>query len=154
MRYCEYYCNEDISLVENYELAKADNFKGWSCHHKLEALYCSRDLKKMKLYLRRPARELIFLRQKGKDSLGHFYWPHVDMGREKGCTTWSKGKKLEYVSEANRKRHSTKAMQTPEAIAKMAKTMSTLKWYNNGVKNVRRVDCPEGFVPGRLTPWQ
>ena len=154
MRFCENYCVEDISLVENYELAKAENFKGWAVHHKLEAFYCSKDLKKMKLYFMRPARELIFLRQKGNDKYSHFYWPQTGMGRDKGCVTWSKGKKLAYVSELNRKRNSTDVMHNPEVIAKMAKTISTLKWYNNGIKNVRRVDCPEGFVPGRLTPWQ
>ncbi len=25
-----------------------------------------------------------------------------------------------------------------------------LKWYNNGIKNIRAKECPEGFVPGRL----
>ena len=31
-----YYCSEDISLIENYEKAKTDNFKGWVMHHRLE----------------------------------------------------------------------------------------------------------------------
>ena len=29
-------CKDDISLVENYDLALADNFKGWVMHHRLE----------------------------------------------------------------------------------------------------------------------
>ena len=30
-RYCKDYKN-----IENYEMAAADNFKGWDCHHRLE----------------------------------------------------------------------------------------------------------------------
>lgn len=30
------YCCEDISKIENYELAKRDNFSGWVIHHRLE----------------------------------------------------------------------------------------------------------------------
>ena len=29
------YCKE-YQKIENYELAKADNFKGWEIHHRLE----------------------------------------------------------------------------------------------------------------------
>ena len=29
------YCDE-IENVENYDLAKADNFEDWNCHHRLE----------------------------------------------------------------------------------------------------------------------
>lgn len=28
------------------------------------------------------------------------------------------------------------------------------KWYNNGIVNVRRRECPEGFVPGRISRAQ
>lgn len=31
----EYFCPERYVEIENYELAKADNFKGWICHHRL-----------------------------------------------------------------------------------------------------------------------
>ena len=27
------YCCEPLENIENYDLAKADNFKGWHCHH-------------------------------------------------------------------------------------------------------------------------
>ena len=30
------YCCEDISKIENYEIAKRDNFRGWVIHHRLE----------------------------------------------------------------------------------------------------------------------
>lgn len=56
------------ALIENYEKAKADNFKGWDCHHRLElhpdgSLRFTREsLIKLDLYLNRPAQELIFLK--------------------------------------------------------------------------------------------
>lgn len=61
----------DIENVENYEKAKADNFKGWCCHHRLEThnsdgerrvVNITRDeLKALDMYFNRPAEELIFL---------------------------------------------------------------------------------------------
>ena len=66
---CEYtakkYCCEDLSLIENYELAINDTTQMWDCHHRGEVLPCGRfsidDLKKFGLYYKRPAAELIFL---------------------------------------------------------------------------------------------
>lgn len=40
-----------------------------------------------------------------------------------------------------------------ESIMKMANSLKKLKWYNNGIKNVRTEECPEGFVPGRIS-WK
>ena len=37
-----------------------------------------------------------------------------------------------------------------DAIKSISKTMSTLKWWNNGIHQVRSVECPEGYVHGRL----
>lgn len=54
-------------LIENYELAKADNFKGWDCHHRLElhpdysVRFNKKSLQDLDLYYNRPANELIFL---------------------------------------------------------------------------------------------
>ena len=59
------FCCEDISLIENYNLAIADTTQTWECHHRGEILPCGRfsrdDLKKFGLYFNRPAAELIFL---------------------------------------------------------------------------------------------
>ena len=59
------YCCEDLSLIENYELAINDTTQTWDCHHRGEILPCGRfsidDLKKFGLYFNRPASELIFL---------------------------------------------------------------------------------------------
>ena len=59
------YCCDDISLIENYELAITDTSQIWECHHKAEILPCGvysiADLEKFGLYWHRPASELILL---------------------------------------------------------------------------------------------
>ena len=63
--YAKSFCCEDISLIENYELAINDPTQTWHCHHRGEILPCGRfsrdDLKKFGLYFNRQAAELIFL---------------------------------------------------------------------------------------------
>ena len=70
LEYYKRYC-KDIEDVENYEKAKADNFKGWDCHHRLETHTSDGDRREvditrkelvaLDMYLSRPAEELIFL---------------------------------------------------------------------------------------------
>lgn len=59
------FCKEDISLIENYDKAIADNTQTWDCHHRLEIqgkkILSVKELKEQKLYYKRPACELIFL---------------------------------------------------------------------------------------------
>ena len=70
MRNFERLC-KDYKSIENYEKAKADNFKGWNCHHRLETHnsdgkrravdITTAELKTLNMYYNRPASELIFL---------------------------------------------------------------------------------------------
>ena len=70
-------CNPE--QIENYEAAKADDFKGWHCHHRLEThtsdgkkrlVNLTRDeLIEMDMYYNRPASELIFLKASDHISL-------------------------------------------------------------------------------------
>lgn len=64
-RYARKFCCEDLSLIENYDKAIADQTQTWDCHHRGEILPCGRfkakHLKKFNLYYNRPANELIFL---------------------------------------------------------------------------------------------
>lgn len=61
------YREEEQHLIENYELAKADNFEGWVLHHRLEfdlegnEVHTPKTLKKLKMYWRRPYFELIYM---------------------------------------------------------------------------------------------
>ena len=61
------YCSEDISLIENYHEAIADEERTWDIHHRRESdsegrtLFTGKQLIEMGLYYKRPASELIFL---------------------------------------------------------------------------------------------
>ena len=68
--YSKRFCKEP-EKIENYEKAKADNFKGWRCHHRLETHTSDgerravditpAELQALGMYWYRPASELIFL---------------------------------------------------------------------------------------------
>jgi hypothetical protein len=57
----------ELELIENDEKAKADNFKGWIIHHRLELTIngehalTQKELKRLKMYYHRPYYELIYL---------------------------------------------------------------------------------------------
>ena len=61
-------------LIENYELAKKGNFKGWDCHHRLETHtsdgekrlvdLTKEELKALDMYYNRPPQELIYLKKR------------------------------------------------------------------------------------------
>ena len=59
------YCSEDISKIENYDLAINDDTQTWCCHHRLEiqgnVKRTARELSMCGLYWNRPADELILL---------------------------------------------------------------------------------------------
>ena len=72
----EDYCCEQLELVENYAAAKAENFKGWCIHHRLEiqpdgTRMSRQELKDKDLYFNRPASELVFMRCEEHTSLHH-----------------------------------------------------------------------------------
>lgn len=60
------FCKDDISKIENYELAIQDKSM-WHCHHRLELTlnnekaHSKEDLKRLGMYFNRPYFELIFL---------------------------------------------------------------------------------------------
>ncbi len=107
----ERYC-DDIENVENYEKAKADDFKGWACHHRLELVatggvcdVCRQGLIDWNVYWHRPADELIFLTTKEhtllhKPNKGN----HHSEETKKKISGALKGKKLGPCSEETRKR--------------------------------------------------
>lgn len=95
-RYCKNFYN-----IENYEKAKADNFNGWECHHRLEThtsdgeirpVYITADeLNALGMYYNIPAQELIFLTKSEHVSLHN-------RGRHYSEETKRK------ISEANKRR--------------------------------------------------
>ena len=66
----KYYC-KDYENIENYDKAKADDFKNWEVHHRLETHnsdgerrlvdITADELKALDMYYNRPADELIFM---------------------------------------------------------------------------------------------
>ena len=64
----KYYRINEQHLIENYEFAKKDNFKGWHLHHRLELTLegepalTYKELKRMGMYYNRPYFELIYLK--------------------------------------------------------------------------------------------
>jgi hypothetical protein len=133
MRNFEYYCN-DFENIENYDKAKADNFKGWHCHHRLETHNSDgerrlvdishKELKALNMYYHRPANELIFLSDKehlrlhNKGNQYHKGMHHSEDAKKKmseslkGKPSGMKGKHLsdvakEKISEAKKGKPST-----------------------------------------------
>ena len=66
-KFAKRYCCEDISLIENYQEAIADQTRMWDIHHRRECddegrtLFTCKRLVEMNLYFNRPASELIFV---------------------------------------------------------------------------------------------
>ena len=151
----EKYCCEDITKIQNYAAANTDTTQMWDCHHKLEMFYTRQELKDMHRYHKVPSRELVIVTKKQ-----HWWWPHKGraLGSEKmkgnkngaGHSAWNKGLTMpEDFIEKNRKAHLGKC-HTSATKAKVSKAMKNMSWWNNGVKNVRARECPEGFVKGRI----
>ena len=66
-RNAKLFCSEDVSLIENYNQAIADEERVWDVHHRRECdsegrtLFTKKQLIEMNLYFKRPASELIFV---------------------------------------------------------------------------------------------
>ena len=95
--YLKNYCSEPLELVENYQQAEADGFKGWCIHHRLEiqpdgTRVSAKELIDQNLYYGRPASELVFMRREEHISL---HW----LGKHRSAETCKK------IAEANKGKH-------------------------------------------------
>ena len=103
------YCNDDITQIENYELAINDNTQTWECHYRRETDegLSVKQLVEQNLYFHRPTNELIFLTKAEHTRLHNHNRQSGMYGRKhseetkrkqseshKGITTWNKGKNL------------------------------------------------------------
>ena len=153
----EKFCKEP-EKIENYEKAKADNFKGWECHHRLETHtsdgerrivdITKKELISLGMYYNRPANELIFLTIKEH----HEYLKGKKRSAETkkklreahlGQIPWNKGKHTQPKSDETRRRMS-------ESNKGKNIWSKGRHWYNNGIINIRAKECPDGFTPGQL----
>ena len=170
-RYCKDYEN-----IENYQKAKADDFVGWHCHHRLETHNSDgerrpvdisyKELKALGMYYQRPASELIFLESREHNTLHH---------KGKFASEETKNKHREATKGKNNpmygKKHSEEAKKKMSECHKGKKLSEEHKnklreahkgkhigntnvrgrhWYNNGKISKRAKECPDGFVPGRI----
>lgn len=97
----KYYC-KDYENIENYEKAKADNFKGWHCHHRLETHnsdgerrlvdITAAELNALDMYYNRPSEELIFMTICEHSRL-HMKGKHLSEETKKKIGEASKGNK-------------------------------------------------------------
>lgn len=159
------YCCEDVSLIENYDIAVKDSTQTWVCHHKLEIQneisVSIKELKEKNLYWKRLASELIFLTRSEHTKLhgkNISKETRIKIGI-KSKQSW-KNNEIRH-KEASVRGHSMKGKiiktseqckMNSEARKRYWKTHN-LKWFNNGEISIRREQCPNGFVPGMLYKW-
>ena len=134
----KYYC-KDYENIENYEKAKADDFKGWCCHHRKGVYIQTEELQKLGMYYGRPAEELIFL------TVSEHQYLHKKGKKRKHMSDEAKIKlssslKGRHFSEEHRKKLSEAAKEKHKGM----------HWYNNNITEKFCYECPPGFVPGRI----
>ena len=175
MKYFEKYC-KDYENIENYQKAKADDFKNWEVHHRLETHtsdgerrlvdITADELKALDMYWHRPAEELIFLTIYEHSSL---HKPSEET--RKKMSDAKKGKKnpnygKQFSEETRKKMSDAKkgkknhnygkqfSEETKKKLSEAHKGQNIwtkcTHWYNNGKINIRAKQCPDGFVPGKL----
>ena len=134
------YCNEDISLIENFDKAVNDKEQSWDCHHRRELETSRKQLIEIGEYFSRPASELIFLTKAEHNSL------HKKNNKN------MRGKHLsEYAKRKMSIAKKNMSEETKRKISEATKYKNIGRsWFNNGIKNVFVKECPEGFVKGRL----
>ena len=163
------FCKEP-EKIENYEKAKADNFKGWHCHHRLETHtpdgkrrdvdISHRDLIALGMYYNRPASELIFLPasehnayKKGKPRSEETRRKIAEAHKGKPKSAEHK-KKLSEAAKGNKhhlgKHHTEETRRRMSEASKGNTNTKGTHWYNNGKINTMAKECPEGFTPGML----
>lgn len=148
---CKYtahkFCKDDITKIENYELAIADTEETWSCHHRLELTldgefaHTAEELNRLNMYYNRPYFELIFLKASEHHSLHNTARPrqwYIDAGKKtsiskKGKTPWNKGK--QWSEETKQKISISNTGKTHKLSEETKKKMSeSAKGKNTWIK--------------------
>ena len=178
-KYVKTYCKDDISLIENYDKAIADQNQIWDCHHKREMTTPKKELIEIGEYYHRPARELIFLTH-SEHSILHNKGMKLSEEAKRKIAEARKGMKLSEetkrkIAEARKGKPSywkgkNRSDETKRKIAEAKKGNKNMlgkhlseetklkigeyakmsHWFNNGIINIKVKECPEGFVKGRL----
>lgn len=162
-------CKDDISLIENYDLAIKDNFKGWTVHHRLETHmfndesgkfdilrdlndFMSTDaLKKLNMYYYRPASELIFMKKSEHAKL-HFKDKNLSESHKRKIGLANKNKHRTELEKRNlRQKNTGKKLSesTKQKIGDFWRGKENCnkgrRCYTNGEINKLSFEQPEGF---------
>lgn len=68
----------------------------------------------------------------------------------KGRIPWNKGKKMSEASIEKLRLANLGKKQSEYTKNKRSQKISELRWFNNGIINIRAEICPEGYVKGRV----
>ena len=155
------YCSEQLELVENYQQAKAEGFKGWCIHHRLEIQPDGTKMSKKQLidkdiYYRRPANELVFMRFSEHTTLhmlGNIYMKGKQLSEEtrNKLSEALRGRTLSEescrkMSESHKGKH-----KSAEHRKKLSEARKGIHWWNNGIEMKMSRECPgEGWKRGRI----
>jgi len=63
---------------------------------------------------------------------------------------WNKGLTKEVDDRVARQYSGNRPPVSEQTRAALALATRNTQWFNNGITNVRRMGCPDGFVPGML----
>lgn len=141
--------------VENYEKAKADNFNGWDCHHRLEthtsdgeerpfnAQLSMEELIALGVYYNRPAEELIYLTREEHMSIhkrNNTYWvgKHHSEETKKAISEKNKGKVLTEEwrkKQSESHKNSEKCREAQKRATEAAKVANTGRHHTEDAKN-------------------
>lgn len=134
-KYANAFCIEDISKIENYELAVNDNTQTWCCHHRreIDENKSKSQLIAEKLYYHRPASELIFLTKSDHVRLHSSGERNHMFGKRGEKSNWF-GK---HHSDETRKKMSISRIGKPSWLGKhhSDETKKKLSISNSGEKN-------------------
>lgn len=125
-----HYCPEHYTEIENYELAKADNFIGWICHHRNGEEFSKKWLIKNNMYInRKDPHEFKFIKELEHKRLHQCGKPSNRLGH--------KGKKHKPLSEETKQRMSKAklghkvSLETRKKLSELAKCREARKRMEN-----------------------
>lgn len=135
---------KDIEHVENYWKAKADDFHGWVLHHKYGVNRTVQRMIELGLYYDREPEELIYV-TRGEHNKIH----KRCLGKRFSIETKNKMRQShlgKHIHSEEHKKELSERLKTDNP----SKKFIGHHWYNNGTKNIRALECPEGFKAGQL----
>lgn len=153
-RYAYKFCKDDITKIENYEKAIADNTQTWHLHHRLEThkykdrnrkewikrdeSISKKELQTFGLYYNRPAEELIFMTQFEHTSL-HMKNKYISEETRRKISEANKGKK--YSEETKQKLSAARKglKLSEETKRKMSESHKGKTTWNKG-KHYKNID--------------